>query len=443
MKNDCELGKSEHGINFLKRSVHAVLKLAYDGLTRILSLAFKIGVLLVFISLQNVLATDDTGNIAMNNSPPREAIIKNSARNLSVFKRVDKYMSSRNRAGTVSVENRSDEKSSITIEDAIEIRNLVSTPESASFRLRGRSSLVRNSDLAIDSSIPNKLEGFPQYRKNLLNFASRERIYFGSFDQENNFPAVVLLPGLGNQNCSGTVVGRRWVITAAHCACKVGFDKIYYGRSKRESAWIGIEEGPYYFDSSICPDGQWQKEYGKRDIALYKLKDDFPGSPQKLSILDHMELTKLTIAGFGQTEFNPDGGFKFHAEVPVASEKCSPDQLDDRGLSAPVVFNCIENVELVAASESLKDTCRGDSGGPALLKTTEGGEVKYTLAGVTSRGTENQCGFGGIYVRITSDIANWINACVSSLVDHCLQPTASVMTGDSKVLISLRDTSYE
>jgi endonuclease G len=63
---------------------------------------------------------------------------------------------------------------------------------------------------------------------------------------------------------------------------------------------------------------------------------------------------------------------------------------------------------MVAGRKGLgKDTCNGDSGGPAYLRQAGG----YVVAGLTSRATRSaavNCGDGGIYVR-PSAFRDWIN----------------------------------
>lgn len=69
--------------------------------------------------------------------------------------------------------------------------------------------------------------------------------------------------------------------------------------------------------------------------------------------------------------------------------------------------------EFVAGRKGLgKDTCNGDSGGPAYIDTNSGPVV----AGLTSRATRDAdvpCGAGGIYVRVDM-FREWINGVLSS-----------------------------
>jgi secreted trypsin-like serine protease len=64
------------------------------------------------------------------------------------------------------------------------------------------------------------------------------------------------------------------------------------------------------------------------------------------------------------------------------------------------LYRCHAGLEFVAGKPLLaKDSCTGDSGGPFYVEGPEG----WLLAGTTSRATNaspNDCGDGGIYVRV-------------------------------------------
>jgi len=354
--------------------------------------------------------------VSPNNEIEQEAKILNIKTNQSIKEFLDQLQE-----GSLEIGDKAD---TLSVQEAISYREIVTN-------IHSDASVGRDDDQSESASyyvgeslvapLANRLELYPNYRANLFKFGYYPKIWIGVFDREDKFPAVVLLPGTGNQNCSATVIGPKWVITAAHCACKVGFNKILYGRNITESKSIDIAEGPYYFDKSICKNNEWKKEYSKRDVALYKLKGSFPKPHHGLVQPSNSPLEHVSIVGFGKTEVNPLGGFRYYAEVPIASESCSSSQRDDLGRSAPNQFNCIEDIEMVAASESFKDTCNGDSGGPAFRKIDEGGADLFQLAGITSRGINDECGEGGIYVRIDKSLSDWINGCTSGLNETCTQ----------------------
>ena len=93
-----------------------------------------------------------------------------------------------------------------------------------------------------------------------------------------------------------------------------------------------------------------------------------------------------------------DSGPKRIADVVVVS----PDGKKCDGQ----LYGADPDLEFVAEDQR-SDTCNGDSGGPAYLKTATG---EWLLAGATSRPTINStmpCGDGGIYVR-TDKYVPWI-----------------------------------
>ena len=105
------------------------------------------------------------------------------------------------------------------------------------------------------------------------------------------------------------------------------------------------------------------------------------------------------VVGFGNTD--PRGsegyGIKRQVDVPIASPSCEG-TLD--GQNDEARYRCHAGFEFVAGKPLLaKDSCTGDSGGPFYVEGRDG----WLLAGATSRATNaapNDCGDGGVYVRI-------------------------------------------
>ena len=73
-------------------------------------------------------------------------------------------------------------------------------------------------------------------------------------------------------------------------------------------------------------------------------------------------------------------------------------------------YGCDKGLEIVAGRPLLqRDSCTGDSGGPFYV---EDKAKRWHLAGATSRATDsaqNNCGDGGIYVRIDRYL-DWIES---------------------------------
>lgn len=284
----------------------------------------------------------------------------------------------------------------------------------------GRDGLPFN--IAGESVEPTPLEGFSEYRDNQRTFAANARIFQGQFT--NDFLDVVLLGGAGDAICTGTLVAPNVVLSAAHCACDFQFSEVRFGSSRAHSTSIPIQGTPTIFDPTICEAGNsrsWQQaDWRKGDIALYRLKTNAEVEPRALAPVALADTAQFVlVVGFGRTEFNQVGGFKYKAEVPIATQTCSSEHTNDDGKPAPEVFGCAEGAELVAASKDMRDTCSGDSGGPAFVRLTDAnGQTNYFLAGVTSRSVidpAQACGSGGIYVRVRQAVESWLRAQVPTL----------------------------
>lgn len=131
-----------------------------------------------------------------------------------------------------------------------------------------------------------------------------------------------------------------------------------------------------------------------------------------------------TIVGFGGTGSSADKqGIKRGTMVGRASASCSghvPSLVPPRSDAA--AYGCRPGREIVAGampnSSLSPDTCPGDSGGPLYVSSSlpavgDPPEAEMRLAGVTSRSTarqQQQCGDGGIYVRLTGETRAWLEA---------------------------------
>jgi secreted trypsin-like serine protease len=216
------------------------------------------------------------------------------------------------------------------------------------------------------------------------------RIFGGIPARPSDFPDCVAVQGEACI-CTGTLIGPNVVITAGHCddgGCVstvfVGNDVNQTGRTVKVKKSIRNSG----FNSNTLTD----------DLTLLILEesiDDVKPRP----IAEGAEIDdafSLELAGFGLTE---SGGLgkKFVVEVSIATPTCTADVSGG--------FGCHQNKEIVAGGNG-HDSCNGDSGGPAYVKTRTG----FKLAGATSRATSNathNCGDGGIYVRLDRYL-DWI-----------------------------------
>lgn len=207
-----------------------------------------------------------------------------------------------------------------------------------------------------------------------------EPIVGGQRTGELEYGAIVAIVSSQSALCTGTVVTPRLILTAGHCLeglPPVSNLTVFFGNDVQASMSApatGYGAHPE-FDAE-----------GREDIYDYgyvELGSDFVAPDGLiLPITDQEEWdevmrkgTPITLVGFGE---DPDAG------ITSLGTKRKVDT-EIRSFSA-------EGLEFFAGGDQ-RDSCPGDSGGPALIKLADG---TLRLAGITSRGSD-PCGDGGYY----------------------------------------------
>ncbi len=176
--------------------------------------------------------------------------------------------------------------------------------------------------------------------------------------------------------CSSTLIGRKTVLTAAHCV-RGGNSVIKFTTKDSVTRSTSVKVHPNY-DGDVSDDA---------DIAIIHLEKNVPGVRPATLVKSKLKVGEpLVLVGFGLTDKNQyKGGKKYGGKNRIDALKSK-------------TFHILN--EKGAAS------CPGDSGGPSFALR---GEKEY-LAGVHSRGSYPPCGtlFGyGIDVRVDVFLA-WI-----------------------------------
>lgn len=194
----------------------------------------------------------------------------------------------------------------------------------------------------------------------------------------------------GETKCTGVLIAKNAVLTAAHCLPDISKASISFGLNKKNLQLLPISghlQHPEYDESIVGI-----VEDPANDVMVVTFRGDLPTGFEPAEISDQDLVQKgsvVLIAGYGRDE---------------------DDQYDY--LKATEV-SVVEAVNFEFRTEEKKSgSCDGDSGGPVFLKNSEN---KYLLVGSVSRG-DPSCFQYGIYEN-TTYYKNWIKESVRKITD--------------------------
>ncbi|XP_055250819.1 ovochymase-1 [Moschus berezovskii] len=225
---------------------------------------------------------------------------------------------------------------------------------------------------------PFLIEGFERNTNILPAEVGEPKVVGGHEAPVMSWPWLVSLQHQGHHYCGGALIGRQWVLTAAHCNFSTVTDYLVIGRSYLGS----IRDGDLIPVKAVYTHPSFTQLPPSDDLSLLHLEKPvelgefvsticLPGKDDKINLV-----SKCLTAGWGITEPHQDEFPKTvqQAKVPlISSISCR----SYWGLE-------IKNTNICGGASG-SSSCMGDSGGP--LQCGEGGQ--YKLIGIVSWGSSN------------------------------------------------------
>jgi secreted trypsin-like serine protease len=216
-----------------------------------------------------------------------------------------------------------------------------------------------------------------------------QAIVGGTQAATTEFPTVVgLLHGTGNWFCTGVLVDKDWVLTAASC-----FDDTSATQVRLDDATIADGGGKTVNVSEIHMHPSWNinSTTWSHDIALLKLATSVTDRTPSLIRRDTSGTgTAVIQAGFGVNNNNGGGGGTLRS-LATTSVDCG--LAGDSGIS---------NLNLMCFNASDgTGSCYGDGGGPAFV----GSGATRAVTGIASGGTSSSCTSGlDVYTAVAAEL---------------------------------------
>ena len=227
----------------------------------------------------------------------------------------------------------------------------------------------------------------------------QNRIINGQDAEANEWPWMASLQALKQHFCGGSVIGRRWIITAAHCLVRKDGSRLkptsiavtlgdHDDTEQSETDKTEVYDVDYYILHE-----KYRRRSITNDIAVIKVKKSIDlrlHTPVCLPRRNaNFAYSKATAVGWGY-----DG-------------RKNPARLQEGTLTIKAKSSCSRyRYGNFCAGGSGVGVCFGDSGGPLTVKNRQG---RHILAGITSFGITNDCNvYVPSYFADVSYYRDWI-----------------------------------
>lgn len=231
--------------------------------------------------------------------------------------------------------------------------------------------------------------------------ATHDRVRGGSNAREGEWPWQASLKINGRHYCGASLIGKRHLVTAAHCFQKTPNPKNY------TVSFGTLVTPPYmqhYVQQIIIHENYVSGEHHD-DIAVVLLTEEvsLQNDVHRVCLPEATQIFPpgegVVVTGWGALFYNGD--------YPLLLQKAPVKIIDTNTCNSREVYNGMVQDTMLCAGymEGNIDACQGDSGGPLVYPNSR--NIWY-LVGIVSWGEE--CGKinkPGVYMRVTA-YRNWI-----------------------------------
>ncbi|EPQ03130.1 Transmembrane protease serine 9 [Myotis brandtii] len=235
------------------------------------------------------------------------------------------------------------------------------------------------------------------------------RIVGGSGATAGEVPWQVSLKEGSRHFCGATVVGDRWLLSAAHCFNHTKAELVQAHLGTVSLTGIGGSPVKMGLKRTVLHP-QYNPSILDFDVAILELSGPLVFNKYiqpvclPLAIQKFPVGRKCVISGWGNTQ-------EGNATKPDTLQRASVGIIDQKACSALYNFSLTDRMLCAGFLEGKVDSCQGDSGGPLACEETPG---VFYLAGIVSWGIGcAQAKKPGVYARITS-LKGWILDIMSS-----------------------------
>uniref|UniRef100_E2J798 Salivary trypsin n=1 Tax=Triatoma matogrossensis TaxID=162370 RepID=E2J798_9HEMI len=241
-----------------------------------------------------------------------------------------------------------------------------------------------------------------------------QRIVGGEEAKRNEYPMIAELSIKGKHFCGGTIITKRHVVTAAHCAF---FEKTLKPVPKHViDVYVGIHEvrgerafqgGQKFGIEELITHPKYHFKNKDHDVAVIFLDDEINFNPHNVGPAclpvgnEKIIGDKLKVLGWGHIR---NSGRK---ETPVLMKVNIKAATHDECTRIYKNYNIKTNICINTRN---RDACQGDSGGPLLWRDSE--TNRYVLVASTSYG--RKCGMTAAVNANIIYFLPWIQSAVSA-----------------------------